>query len=119
VAATGLGSARTERPGRPQRSWARRGTGPPATEGAQPGPEQGERDDPRAPVPGRQLQTEHHGVGVVGEDAGRHPVTPGVRMQDLLTVSFNAAGTIDHVINGVGAAVTPNRQGPENVVECP
>jgi len=47
------------------------------------------------------------------------PVRPGVRMHDLLTVSLNGAGTIDHVINGVGAAVTPTRQGPENVVSYP
>jgi hypothetical protein len=47
------------------------------------------------------------------------PVRAGVRMHDLLTVSLNGAGTIDHVINGVGAAVTPTRQGPENVVSYP
>ena len=47
------------------------------------------------------------------------PVRPGVRMHDLLTVSLNKAGTIDHVINGVGAAVTPDRQGPENVLLYP
>lgn len=47
------------------------------------------------------------------------PVTPGVRMHDLLTVSLNRAGAIDHVINGVGAAVTPERQGPEMVVSYP
>lgn len=34
-------------------------------------------------------------------------------MHDLLTVSLNKAGTIDHVINGVGEAVTPDRGGPE------
>ncbi len=47
------------------------------------------------------------------------PVTPGVRMHDLLTISLNKAGTIDHVINGVGAAVTPTHQGPETVVSYP
>jgi hypothetical protein len=47
------------------------------------------------------------------------PNRPGIRMHDLLTVSLNGAGTIDHVINGVGAAVTPTRQGPENVVSYP
>ncbi len=47
------------------------------------------------------------------------PVTPGVRMHDLLTVSLNGAGTIDHVINGVGAAVTPTRAGPEDVIAYP
>jgi hypothetical protein len=47
------------------------------------------------------------------------PTTPGVRMHDLLTVSLNGAGTIDHVINDVGAPVTPTYQGPSTVVQYP
>jgi hypothetical protein len=47
------------------------------------------------------------------------PNRPGIAMHDLLTISLNKAGTIDHVINGVGAAVTPDRQGPENVLLYP
>jgi hypothetical protein len=47
------------------------------------------------------------------------PNRPGIAMHDLLTISLNHAGTIDHVINGIGAAVTPDRQGPENVVSYP
>jgi hypothetical protein len=47
------------------------------------------------------------------------PNRPGIAMHDLLTISLNKAGTIDHVINGVGAAVTPDRQGPENVILYP
>ena len=47
------------------------------------------------------------------------PQRPGVRMHDLLTVSLNKSGTIDHVINGVGEAVTPDRLGPEYVVSYP
>jgi hypothetical protein len=47
------------------------------------------------------------------------PTGSGIKMHDLLTVSLNKAGTIDHVINGVGAAVTPDRQGPEYVVSYP
>ena len=43
------------------------------------------------------------------------PNRPGVVMHDLLTISLNAAGTIDHVINGVGAPVTPTVQGPSDV----
>ena len=35
------------------------------------------------------------------------PVTPGVRLHDLLTVSLNKAGTIDHVVNDTGAPVEP------------
>ena len=48
------------------------------------------------------------------------PVTPGVRMHDLVTVSLNEAGTIDHVINGVGAPAVPERSGvPSTVVDYP
>ncbi|HEX4690224.1 MAG TPA: coagulation factor 5/8 type domain-containing protein [Solirubrobacteraceae bacterium] len=47
------------------------------------------------------------------------PVRPGVRFHDLLTVSLNHAGTIDHVINDTGAPVTPDIQGPSNVVSYP
>jgi hypothetical protein len=47
------------------------------------------------------------------------PRTPGVRMHDLLTVSLNKAGTIDHVVNGVGDPVTPAYQGPSDVVAYP
>jgi cytochrome c1 len=47
------------------------------------------------------------------------PVTAGVHMHDLLTVSLNKAGTIDHVINGVGDPVTPDHQGPSVVVSYP
>ena len=47
------------------------------------------------------------------------PDTAGVKMHDLLTVSLNGAGTIDHVINGVGEAVTPTHQGPSYVVSYP
>ena len=47
------------------------------------------------------------------------PVTPGVRMHDLLTVSLNHAGTIDHVVNDVGDAVTPDHAGPSYVVSYP
>jgi hypothetical protein len=53
------------------------------------------------------------------ENAFEVPVTPGVRMHDLTTVSLNKAGTIDHVINGVGAAVTPDHQGPSTVTDYP
>jgi hypothetical protein len=47
------------------------------------------------------------------------PVRPGVRFHDLLTVSLNGAGTIDHVINDTGAPVTPTYQGPSTVVSYP
>ncbi len=43
------------------------------------------------------------------------PVTPGMKLHDLLTVSLNGAGTIDHVVNDVGDPVTPTFQGPSTV----
>ncbi|HEX6468851.1 MAG TPA: adenylyl cyclase [Streptosporangiaceae bacterium] len=47
------------------------------------------------------------------------PVTPGVRMHDLLTVNLSA-GTIDHVVNDTGAPVTTDAIGvPSNVVGFP
>ncbi|MFI5075576.1 MAG: hypothetical protein ACHP7G_11295 [Actinomycetales bacterium] len=39
------------------------------------------------------------------------PVTPGVRLHSLLTVSLNNAGTIDHIVNDVGAPATPGPNG--------
>jgi len=47
------------------------------------------------------------------------PNRPGVQLFDLLTVSLNLAGTIDHVINGVGSPVSPAVQGPSFVVRYP
>ena len=42
-----------------------------------------------------------------------------MKLHDLLTVSLNKAGTIDHVINGVGDPVTPDVPGPSTVVSYP
>jgi len=47
------------------------------------------------------------------------PVTPGVKLHDVLTVSLNGAGTIDHVVNQEGPAVTPTYQGPAQLVSAP
>jgi hypothetical protein len=46
------------------------------------------------------------------------PVTPGVKLHDLLDLSITRHGTIDHVVNDVGA---PNNADttPENVVSYP
>ena len=47
------------------------------------------------------------------------PVTPGVKLHDLLTVELGA-GTLDHVVNDTGAAVTSAAVGvPSNVVAFP
>jgi hypothetical protein len=47
------------------------------------------------------------------------PVTPGVKLHNILTVSLNKAGTIDHVVNDTGDPVTPAFQGPSVVLEYP
>ena len=43
------------------------------------------------------------------------PDAPHVVMHDMVTISLNAAGTIDHVVDGIGAAVTPTVAGPSDV----
>jgi len=46
-------------------------------------------------------------------------VTPGVRLQHVLTVNLGA-GTIDHVVNDTGAPVDNSNTGqPSYVVEYP
>ena len=45
------------------------------------------------------------------------PVTPGVKLHDILTISL-AAGTIDHVVNDTGAATTLNVV-PVDIVSFP
>ena len=47
------------------------------------------------------------------------PDRPGVVLHDVLTVSLNKAGTIDHVVNDTGDAVTPTVPGPSNVLQYP
>jgi hypothetical protein len=47
------------------------------------------------------------------------PVTSGVKLHDLLTVSLGGVGTIDHVVNGVGAAAQGSATIPVNVVSFP
>ena len=46
------------------------------------------------------------------------PVTPGVKLHDLLTVSLGGVGVIDHVVNDTGAA-TPDNSNPVNLVSYP
>jgi len=48
------------------------------------------------------------------------PVRPGVRLHSLLTVSLDAAGTIDSIVNGVGAPALPEASGqPSTLVSYP
>jgi hypothetical protein len=47
------------------------------------------------------------------------PVTPGVKLHDILTVSLGGAGTIDHVVNDTGAAAQGAATIPVNIVSFP
>jgi hypothetical protein len=47
------------------------------------------------------------------------PVTPGVKLHDLLTVSLGGVGTIDHVVNDTGAAAQGSSTTPVNIVSFP
>ena len=44
------------------------------------------------------------------------PDRKGVRLHDLVTVSLNRAGTIDHVVNDTGDAAAPNPAGGSSIV---
>jgi hypothetical protein len=46
------------------------------------------------------------------------PVTPGVKLHDILSLSITAHGVIDHVVNDVGAATPPDTT-PVNIVSYP
>ena len=47
------------------------------------------------------------------------PVTPAVKLHDLLTVSLGGVGTIDHVVNDTGAAAQGAATIPVNIVSFP
>ena len=47
------------------------------------------------------------------------PGASGVQLHDVLTRFLNGSGSIDHVVNGTGAAVTAANPGPSNVVSYP
>jgi hypothetical protein len=47
------------------------------------------------------------------------PVTPGIKLHDLLTVSLGGVGVIDHVVNGVGAPAQGTATIPVNLVSFP
>jgi hypothetical protein len=46
------------------------------------------------------------------------PVTPGVKLHDILTLSITNHGTIDHVVNDFGPATNANTT-PVNIVSYP
>ena len=51
-------------------------------------------------------------------DAFEVPVTPGVKLHDILDLSISNQGTIDHVVNGTGPATPPDTS-PNDVVAYP
>jgi hypothetical protein len=61
----------------------------------------------------------NQGVPIESANAYTVPNTPGVQLHDLLTRFLNGSGSIDHVINGTGAAVTAASPGPSDVVSFP
>jgi hypothetical protein len=58
------------------------------------------------------------GADIHAESGFEVPVTPGVKLHDILTVFLNANGGIDHVVNDFGAAVNSSNQ-VTNVVSYP
>ena len=52
-------------------------------------------------------------------NASRSRTRPGIAMHDLLTISLDGAGTIDHVINDTGAAAQGSSTIPVNIVSYP
>jgi hypothetical protein len=61
----------------------------------------------------------NQGVPIESANAFTVPAAPGVQLHDLLTRFLNGSGSIDHVINGTGAAVTAASPGPSDVVSYP
>jgi hypothetical protein len=61
----------------------------------------------------------NQGVPIESANAFTVPNASGVQMNDLLTRFLNGSGSIDHVINGTGAAVTAASPGPSDVVSFP
>jgi hypothetical protein len=59
------------------------------------------------------------GVPIESATAFAVPDTPGVQLHDVLTRFLNGSGSIDHVVNDVGAAVTVASPGPSDIVSYP
>jgi hypothetical protein len=59
------------------------------------------------------------GLPIESAEAFSVPDTPGVQLNDLLTVFLTGSGGIESVINGTGAAVSATFGGPSDVVSYP
>ncbi|WP_313661807.1 discoidin domain-containing protein [Cellulosimicrobium cellulans] len=58
-------------------------------------------------------------ASIVSDNGFEVPITPGVRMHSLLTVSLGGVGTYEHVINGVGPRASGVETVPAKVVSYP
>ena len=58
-------------------------------------------------------------ASITSDNGFEVPVTPGVRMHSLLTVSLGGVGTYEHVINGVGPRAAGTETVPAKVVSYP
>ena len=61
----------------------------------------------------------NQGVPIESATAFSVPDTPGVQLNDVLTRFLNGSGSIDHVVNGTGAAVTADSPGPTYLASYP
>jgi hypothetical protein len=61
----------------------------------------------------------NQGVPIESTTAFSVPNTPGVQLNDVFTRFLNGSGSIDHVVNNTGAAVTTDNPGPSDVVSYP
>ena len=61
----------------------------------------------------------NQGVPIESATAFRVPDVPGVQLNDLLTRFLSGSGSIDHVVNDTGAAVTTASPGPTYIASYP
>ena len=61
----------------------------------------------------------NHGVPIESATAFRVPDVPGVQLNNLLTRFLSGSGSIDHVVNDTGAAVTAASPGPTYIASYP
>ena len=59
------------------------------------------------------------GIPIESATAFSVPDAPGVQLNDVFTRFLNGSGSIDHVVNSTGAAVTSASPGPSDVVSYP
>ena len=59
------------------------------------------------------------GIPIEATSGFEAPTTPGISLNDLFTRFLNGSGSIDHVVNSTGAAVTVDNPGPSDVVSFP